>query len=142
MAHLNKLFNITNNSQTESCFHCEKQKTLNEFIRSYRDCEDTEKKYSNCNDCAKQKWNAFSKSETKEIENKNNILYDLSELEEQVVIHFTNLEDNQEVKFSKIFEFENKLIDNFQTLNNVQETYIYNIVLFFLLPIEARSYYY
>ncbi|CAG8457568.1 7643_t:CDS:2, partial [Cetraspora pellucida] len=74
--------------------------------------------------------------------NENNILYDLSELEEQVAIYFTNLEDNQEVEFSKIFEFENELIDNFQILNNVQETHIRNIVPFFLLPIEAGSHYY
>ncbi|CAG8733179.1 7032_t:CDS:1, partial [Cetraspora pellucida] len=49
--------------------------------------------------------------------NEDCVLYELDELKELVAMHFVN-EESQKINFSKIFKFENKLINNSQALNN------------------------
>jgi hypothetical protein len=161
MASSDQTINIT---QNKLCSRCTKRKTLNEFIRSYRN---QEKEFSICNDCSEKK--KMKRSETanednetlnqpkylqdinihpeEEISNDNedSVLYELAELEELVTTHFTNAEES-EVNFSGTFEFEKELIDDdFQLLNNdhdTEEDKIRNLIYHFLLPIEAGSCYY
>ena len=161
MASSDQTINIT---QNKLCSRCTKRKTLNEFIRSYRN---QEKEFSICNDCSEKK--KMKRSETanedndtlnqpeylqdinihpeEEISNNNedSVLYELAELEELVTTHFTNAEES-EVNFSGTFEFEKELIDDdFQLLNNdhdTEEDKIRNLIYHFLLPIEAGSCYY
>ncbi|CAG8773160.1 14676_t:CDS:2, partial [Cetraspora pellucida] len=127
-----KTLNVIDNSQTESCSHCKKQKILSEFIRSYGDRREIEFE-------ASEILNQLEYIQ----ENENNVLYDLAKLKEQVAIHFATIENNnQKLEFSMTFEFDNEIIYNFQISNNIQETDVQNIILFFLLLIKAESHYY
>ena len=42
-------------------------------------------------------------------DNEDNLLYELAKLEELVTRHFTNVDENEGVKFSGIFEFDDEL---------------------------------
>ncbi|CAG8635600.1 11565_t:CDS:1, partial [Cetraspora pellucida] len=70
------------------------------------------------------------------------VLYELTKLEKLVAMHFANLEENQEVKFSEMFKFKDELIDNLQDINNDTEAQIHKLSHFFLLPIKSESHYY
>ncbi|CAG8627588.1 9473_t:CDS:1, partial [Paraglomus occultum] len=73
-----------------------------------------------------------------EINNdEDDVIYELAELEEIFARYFT------EVNFSKTFELEDELIDNFNAdCDTTEEDKFCNIIYFFLLPIEAGSRYY
>ncbi|CAG8824304.1 13675_t:CDS:1, partial [Gigaspora rosea] len=119
------------------------------------------KVFDTCNDCSEKRRKKSSicednNSETSEIsgqfdnQDKNSdleneedcVLYELAKLEELVAMYFINKEKDPEIKFSKTFEFEDELIDNFQVLNSDVESKICKLCSFFLMPIESGSHYY
>ena len=90
-----------------------------------------EKEWSTCNDCSEKKKGKRTEPDTEqellnqpeyiaddivnleeEIEihdNEDNVLYELAKLEELVTRHFTNVDENEGVNFSGIFEFDDEL---------------------------------
>ena len=79
-------------------------------------------------------------------DNEDDVLYELAELEELVTRHFTEVDENEGVNFSGIFEFDDELLDYSQVLtddqNKTEEDRVCSIICYFLLPIEAGSCYY
>ncbi|CAG8538475.1 3057_t:CDS:2, partial [Dentiscutata erythropus] len=115
---------------SKECLCCGRDKIRIEFIRSYGDREGKESKYSNCNNCARKKRKSSNYEVNKDNQylhekkiiynnedNEDNILYELAELEELVADYFTNTKEDQ-IKFLKNFELEDKLIDSSQISNN------------------------
>src|SRR6185369_12568828 len=134
-------------TQNKSCSHCGAQQPLSEFIRSQGRSQ--EREFSICNNCSeKKKGKRLSNPEPidedkdndleEEINDEDEVFYELAELKELVARNFTNVEDGK-VNLSGIFEFENELIDNDQ---DNEEDRIRNIIYHFILPIEAGSHYY
>ncbi|CAG8802389.1 481_t:CDS:1, partial [Dentiscutata erythropus] len=128
MDRLDQIVDITD-LRRYSC--CSKHKRPEEFTRFYRG---EEQELDTCNNCSDKRKKKSSKSninedfETSEISNQfdyqdesndleDSVLYELNELEELVAMHFAN-EESQEIKFLNTFEFEDKLIDNSQVLND------------------------
>ncbi|RIB07625.1 hypothetical protein C2G38_2045855 [Gigaspora rosea] len=128
---LNQIPNITSDPQDKEFSRCKKTKLLSEFTRLY---------YSKIQEISGQFDNQDKNSD---LENEEDcVLYELAKLEELVAMYFINKEKDPEIKFSKTFEFEDELIDNFQVLNSDVESKICKLCSFFLMPIESGSHYY
>ena len=162
MASSNQNIDIT---QDKLCSHCRKYKTLSEFIQS-QGKRSQEKELSICSDCSEKKkvkrpsnpepideetlnQPEYPQDEGCDLEddNEDEALYELSELEDLVARHFTDVEENG-VNFSGIFEFDDEVFDNDPQVlnqdnnNNTEEDRIRNIIYHFILPVEAGSRYY
>ena len=128
MASSNQTADIAHATHCKLCSRCAKRKILGEFIRFYRN---QEKEWSTCNDCSEKKKGKRTEPDTEqellnqpeyiaddivnleeEIEihdNEDNVLYELAELKELVTRQFTNVDENEGVNFSGIFEFDDEL---------------------------------
>jgi len=154
MASSNQPVGVFDNIQSKLCSRCTTRKTLGEFIRFHGS---REKEFAICNNCSEKKKgkrplrpNEDSEAQPEytldensdleeEINNEDEVIYEFAELEEIVARYFTNIEENTEVNFSKTFELEDELIDNFNTdYDTTEEDKFRNIIYFFLLPIEAE----
>jgi len=162
MASSNQTADIVRATQCKLCSRCSKRKALSEFVRFYRGHE---KEWSTCNDCSEKKkgkrpepdttqefsnqpeYYADDTVNTEEIrDDEDDVLYEFAELEELVITQFANVDENEGVNFSGIFEFDDELLDHSQVLtndqSNTEEDRVRGIMYYFLLPIEAGSRYY
>ncbi|CAG8752075.1 15958_t:CDS:2 [Gigaspora margarita] len=132
---LNQIFNITSDPQDKKCSCYKKTKLLKKKKSSISE--------DNNSETSEISGQFDNQDKNSNLENEEDcVLYELAELEELVAMYFINKEKDPEIKFSKMFEFEDELIDNFQVLNSDAEFKIRKLCPFFLMPIESRYHYY
>lgn len=160
MATLNQTTDITNDS-AKRCSRCEKYKILNDFIRPSKN---DLKEFSSCNACAEKRKKKRSESvndsnselidssslnaaednrEEMNIDDENEVSYDLVDLEDLISNCFANVEENEQVRFSGTFRFDDDLFSiSYDNQEIDEENKYHNLVRSFLPTIEAGSRYY
>lgn len=128
MATFNQTTNITDD-RAKRCSRCEKYKILDDFLRPSKNIL---KEFSSCNACAEKRKRKRSESvsdgnelidssslnvaednrDEMNIDVENEAVHDLIALEDVISNCFANTEENELVRFSAAFMFENDLVSH------------------------------
>jgi len=156
MATFNQTTNITDD-RAKRCSRCEKYKILDDFIRPSKN---NLKEFSSCNACAEKRKKKRSESVSELIDSsslnvaednrdemnidaENEAVYDLIALEDVISNCFANMEENEPVRFSATFMFEDDLVSHSCDNQEIdEESKYHSLVRSFLPMIETGSRYY